>query len=346
VFIKQNLSNIHFKHKWLRTLFLASALALVFNTLFLVSNSFSIPNQQIYVVAKVDNQVITNIDLISRFLVVVEMSKIKINSSEEKQIILSQVLQKMVDEQLQIKEAKNLGIELDEQKLQQAKKEIAKDFNQNPENLINFFNSRKISYESFESQVKSQILWSNIIKKAVAPKIKVSQSEIDELLELRKIKTRIDKYHIFEIFIPNIYENFGKNIDSRDFSRNLAKELKGGKNFTNIVKQFSRSPTAEFGGEIGFVGQGDVDDKIYQEIARVAPNGITQSIPMEDGYYIFKVGEKKSFNTLSQEDEEQVKNIIFSRKLQLMARSYLMDLRKNSYIEISDKELNKIVAKL
>ncbi len=312
-------------------------LILPFNKTFASQNK-----TQIIVIAKIDNRVITNLDLIDRYKLVLEMSKINLSGAQEKRIVLGQILQKMIDEELQIKEASTLGINLDQQKFDQAQAEVSKTLHQNPKQLISFFKHRSISYASFSRQLEAQILWSIFITASVAPKTKVSQSEINELLELRKIKSDIEKYFIAEIFIPFEYKNDGKSVDSKDLSFKLFDEFKKEKNFDNIVKQFSRSPTAEFNGEIGWIGVGDVDVRIYKAVSQTKLNEVSVPVLMDDGYYLFKVINKKTFNSLTSQDIEQVKNIVFNKKLQLMARSRMMDLRKNAYIEIDRQSLSEL----
>ncbi|MES2677647.1 MAG: peptidylprolyl isomerase [Pseudomonadota bacterium] len=325
-----------FSPKLVCKIFIVLALIIISNP---IAKSFAQQNSSIFVIAKIDNQVITNVDLIDRYRLVLKMSKIQLGSEQEKQIVLNQILQKMIDEELQIKEAKTLEIAIDDKNFQQAELEVAKSLHKNSQQLKSFFEQQSISYSSLTKQLQSQIVWSDIIKKTVAPKIKVNQSEIDELLELRKVKADIEKYFIAEIFIPLTYKNDNDNIDSKELALKLADELNKGKNFANIVKQFSRSPTAEFGGEIGWVGVGDVDVRIYKAISQTKLGEVSKPVLMDDGYYLFKVVNKKTFSTLTEEDTNQVKNVIFSKKLQLMAKSHLMDLRKNSYIEIDRKKI-------
>lgn len=307
-----------------------------------ITNSLAFQNLPISIIAKVDNRVITNIDLMDRYRVVLKMSKIQLIGQQEKQIVLNQILQKMIDEELQIKEAETLKIALDEEKFAQAQLEVARNSYKNLQQFISSFDQQSISYPSFAKQLQSQILWSDIIKKVVVPKIKVNQPEVVELLELRKIKTDIEKYFIAEIFIPITYKVDGDYIDSKDLALKLMDELKKGKNFNNIVKQFSRSPTAEFNGEIGWVGSGDVDDRIYNAVSKIKSGEVSNPVLMDDGYYLFKVVKKKTFSTLTAQDSNQIENIIFGKKLQLMAKSHLMDLRKNAYIEIDKKGLENL----
>jgi peptidyl-prolyl cis-trans isomerase SurA len=302
------------------------------------TNSFASSNP-VFVIAKVGNQAITNIDLINRYNLVLKISKIKFVSKQERQIVLNQILQKMIDEELQIKDASTIGAALEQNKLDQLVVEFSKSRNVNPKNIKGFFASNSLSYDSFFKQLQAQTLWSEVIRKAVAQKVKISQSDIDELLELRKINASIEKFFLSEIFIPNNYKNNKDVVDSKNLASKLFSELKNGGNFNDFVKQFSRSPTAEFNGEIGWVGDGDVDQKIYQEVLKTKVSSVTNPILMADGYYIFKVSNKRSFSSLTSQDLEQVRNIIFNKKLQLLAKGYLMNLRKNAYIEIDKKAI-------
>ncbi|MCE3255032.1 MAG: PPIC-type domain protein [Rickettsiaceae bacterium] len=318
--------------------FLASFIAI-----FIIFSSSLSAQEQIFSVAKVDNRIITNIDLMNRYNLVIKTSRIQLNKKQEKLSIINQILQKMIDEELQAKEAKVLEVELDQEKFDNALKEIAGNWRKSPKDLPTIFKKQSISYESFVEQIKSQILWSDIVRKNIVPKVTISQSEIDELLELRKVKSKVNKYFLSEIFIPSSYKRDGNSIDGKDLAFKLFDELKRGKDFNDIVRQFSRSPTAEFNGEIGWVGAGDVDNKVYQAVSQIKINDITKPIQLDDGYYIFKVTNKKTFSTLADEDLEQVRNIIFNKKLTLLAKGYLMDLRRNAYIEINRDALSKLV---
>lgn len=309
----------------------------IFFFLILTLDSFAAQNNSIFVVAKVDNQVITNIDLSNRYKIILKMSKIRVNNAGEKRIILNQVLQKMIDEKLQIIEAKNLGIELDQDRFEALKEDLANDLGLKINGLEDYFKNHGLSYDNFTKQIEAQILWSEIVRVKVMPQVKVGQSEIAELLELRGVKTEVNKYYVSEILIP--LQDKNQNIDGKSLAQKLFNELKSGKDFEIIAKQFSRSPTAEFGGEIGWIGKGDIDEQFYNAISKIKVDEVTEPIVSKDGYYLFKLAKKQSFNILTQQDNDQLTRIISNKKMQLSAKGYLMDLRKSSYVETDEEVL-------
>lgn len=318
--------------------------------LFFVSSQYSLAGKsEISVVAKIDNQIITNLDLMDRYNFLLAISEISIDSKKEKLLLLNQLLQKMIDEKLQLGEARSLELSMSAGQLDEAVKKVAigqgRDFNEFRE----FFNKKALSYPNYLLQLKSQILWNKVITKVVSPRVKVSEIEVKELLELKKIKAHSLKLFLAEIYIPFDYQFNNEKIDAQDLAIKLVDELrkkkksgKYGANFSNIAEQFSRSATAEFGGEIGWVGQSDIDTKIYNAIFNMKAGQISDPIIRNDGYHIFKVIDKKSVSNLVENDINQVKNILFKQKLQIAAKSHLMDLRKKSFIEINKKILVKL----
>jgi peptidyl-prolyl cis-trans isomerase SurA len=322
-------------------------LHIIFSTFFILfsaNKSFCAPTsyKKIFVVAKVNDQVITNLDLKDRYKFVLKISKISVNSKKEKLLLLNQLLQKMIDEELYIIEATNLGITADSSELNATLEKVALNQNKSINSFKKFFKKNYLSYDNYKKQVKSQILWSKIVKKTISSKVKVGESEIEEMLELKRIKSSVTQILLSEIYIPFDYKTGNNKINSENLSNKLAKELRKKKNFKSIAKQFSRSPTSEFGGEIGWVKKGDINSKIYQEIQDLPIGGISEPLLINDGYYLFKVSDKKALNNLGKKDMNEVTNYIFNKKLQTATKSYLMDLKKKSFIEINQDNLKNV----
>lgn len=299
-------------------------------------------NSKVFVLAKVNNQVITNTDLIDRYRFFLSLSKVTIDSESEKHLILNQLLQKMIDEELQINEAANLNLNADDEEINKAAERMTIDQNTTLPQLKKFFNANHISYNNFIKQVRSQLLWSKIISKAVAPKIKINESEIRESLELRKIKSNEQKLLLAEIYIP-ITNNLNSKNYAKELSEKLVREIRNGKDFKSIAKQFPIGSGEDNGGEIGWMSKNDLDIKVYKAIEKLKINEISDPILIKDGYYIFKILDKKNINTMKDEDINQIKNIIFNQRLEVEAKSYLMELRKSSFIEINKENIKQLI---
>lgn len=293
----------------------------------------SLANAEIgFVVAKVNNHVITFSDLEDRYNFVISESKIKINSPEEKRLLLNQIVDKMIDEELIRQEGEKLNINLSDPEIDAVMESLAERQKKNIASLKKYFASKKLSFSSYRNQIKADLVWSQIISGAVKSRIKITDSEIKEFLEQQKLNTDITKFLIAEIFIPD-------EKDAKFLATKLVAELKRGANFKTIVKQFSRSPTSESNGELGWVSHADVDVKIYDAILGLEKNEYSDPVFLTDGYYIFKLLDKKSVTELKESDAAEARKRIFTRELETESKSYLIDLHKNSFIEADRKKM-------
>ncbi|MFM7620134.1 MAG: peptidylprolyl isomerase [Alphaproteobacteria bacterium] len=307
---------------------LIKALIILFS-LAISSKSFAQDNQD-FVIAKVNNKIITNSQVRSRLRYVQITANFKINNSAEQKILLEQIIDKMIDEELFLQEAEKLKIEISENEINQALETIALKRKQNIVQFKLFLSKNSVNLKQFSRFVEAQIAWEKIVESVFVNKIKVSDIEIEELLEQGGLRADKRKFLISEMVV---LKN-SKNSNSEEFVNKIYQELLGGANFKEMVRQFSVSLTAQNDGEIGWVGQGDVDSKIYQAINTLAKNSYSKPILLNDGYHIFKLLDAKVEKNIDEKQGSVAKNIITRNKLNNMAKGYLMDIRKKAFVEI------------
>lgn len=284
-----------------------------------------------FIIAKINNKAITNLELQDRYRFVVKIAKIKIGNKSEQKLLQSQIIDKMIDEELIRQEAQRLEITTNADEIRNAIDIAALRQKKNATQFKLFLRRHGLSFDNYISQVESDILWSKIIRHILRPKVNVTEVEIREFFEQQKYDISVRKFLISEILISNT-GNMAKN--SQDLAQKLLEELQEGANFENIVEQFSSGFSAENNGKIGWVDQGDIDPKIYNAITKLTKNSYSNPLLLSDGYHIFKLLDAKTESKINDKDYKKARNIITMRKLQVVANGYLMDLRKNAFVEI------------
>ena len=73
----------------------------------------------------------------------------------------------------------------------------------------------------------------------------------------------------------------------------IEEKLKKGASFEDLSTQFSLAPNAKKGGEIGFVGRGELPKMFEDEIFSLKPGSVSGVIQTESSFHIFKVDEKR-----------------------------------------------------
>ncbi len=291
--------------------------------LLLSSKLMAAPQAKDYIVVKINNKAITKSEVDDRFKLIALTSKITPKSESEKKIILSQIIDKMVDEELIRQEAKNLKIETSQKEVDEAVEIVAANQKQTAQKIKALISKNNLSYQGYLMQIESELLWSKIVSEVLRGKVKVSEVETNEFFEQAKYNTDVRRFLLSEIMIM-------KSDNSDKFASKLVHELRSGADFNSISQQFSSSLI----NEIGWVSQSDIDPKIFSAISNLSRGGYSEPVLLGDGHHIFKVIDSKIESKVSERDLSAAKNLIFNRKLQNIAKGYLMDLRKKAFIEI------------
>ena len=282
-----------------------------------------------FVVAKINNKAIADSEVVDRYRFVVLTAKLSVKEAGEQKILREQIIDKMVDEELIRQDAKNLKIEAGEKEIKDGIELIALQRKQTPEQFKALLQRNNLSFESYSKQVETEILWSKIIAETLRSKVKVSDVEVREFFEQHKLNSDVRKFLLAEVLIS-------PSENAVQLASKLAIELKSGADFKTIVKQFSSSVIGDGSGEIGWVAQTDLDPKIYVAISKLGKGDYSDSVQLADGYHIFKLLDSRVETKIADQDLNAAKGIIFNRKLQSLAKGYLMDLRKRAFVEIKN----------
>ena len=299
----------------------------ILSFLIIFVNDLSASSKDIKIIAKIDNQIITNIYLNNRYKTTIYLSNIKVKSKLQKAIILDKILEQLIDEKLQSLDIKKNDITIDPKKLEEKINQIIINNGFDLKKLSRDMKRKNISYDEYRDQIKIKILFNILIKQNLYPKIKVTNSAINEILEINNIKNNITSLKIAEIYIS-------PSNNSWKIAQTLFSELKTGANFTKLSREFSDLYDYISGEEIGWIKEGELHPKLYQAISNLNKNQISNPVELNGGYYIFKILNKKEIPNTNIDNLEQIENSIFKRELAISIRSYMSNLRKNSNIII------------
>ena len=300
------------------------------NIIFLNKN---IKAENISIKASVNNEIITNVDLRNRYNFFIKTTNIKNSSKSEEKFIINQILNKLIDENIQRQEARKLKITINNLKVEEILTNMA--ISQGFSNLEDFkkdFKKNKISYQQYQKQIKSQLLWKEVIFQKVKPRIAVNESDINEMIELQKINVKKTNFKLAKIFIP--FKDKQEEKDALAIITKLATELKDNVHkFNKISQQFSSNNNIS-NNEIEWIEDTDLNPEILKNIQELKIKDTSNPIKLADGYYIFKIIDKTIKINLNKSDENQIRQIIFYRKLDLAAKKYLNQIKKEAYIKI------------
>ena len=246
---------------------------------------------QLGIAAVVNDEVISVFDLISRVRLVMLSSNIA-DSPETRQKIAPQVLRSLIDEKLQLQEAKRQSVTASDDELAKGLEQIEKQNNMRPGQLNEFLKTRNIDRGQLVDQLTASIVWAKLVKRQAAQSASISDDEIDEALKRVKEHAGEPQHRVAEIFLA--VDNPAQDADVRQVAERLTAQMKQGARFSAVARQFSQSATAAVGGDIGYVRPDQLAPELAKAVTTLRPGELSPPIRTGGGYYLLLVLDRRT----------------------------------------------------
>jgi len=252
------------------------------------------------IAAVVNDEVISVADLRSRLRMVMLSSNLN-DSPETRQRILNQVLRTIVDEKLQMQEAKRQNVTATDEEVSKAFGQIEKQNNMKPGQLDGVLKANGIERTALIDQLTASIVWAKLARRLVAQTNVVSDEEIDDSLKRLKESANEPQSRVAEIFLA--VDSQQQDEEVRRLAERLIEQMRQGARFSAIAQQFSQSATAAVGGDIGWVRPQQFSPELGKVVAGLKPGELSSPIRSGGGYYLLLVLDRRSGRTSAGEDE-------------------------------------------
>ena len=127
-------------------------------------------------------------------------------------------------------------------------------------------------------------------------------------------------------------------VASEPEARDIVERLGRGDDFAELAKEFSKGPSAEAGGDLGFFAKGDMVPSFDKVVFELKPKEISEPVQTQYGWHVIEVTEKRSSEPNAFENE---KHRILAGLIEEKRQKVIEDLRGKSKIEILDPEIKK-----
>lgn len=233
--------------------------------------------------ASVNQTIISNYDLDQRTALFVATSGVHPSKDDLPQL-RAQVLRSLEDETLEMQEAEKRRIAASPAEVEKAVQSIAADNKISSEQLLASIGQAGVTPATFVNQLRAQIVWQKLVAARYGADVRVSEQQIDDAMS--RLKQGADKP---QFLVSEIYLAVDKPEDEtsvRASADRIAQQTRQGVAFQTIAGQFSQSPSATTGGDIGWVLEGQLPDELDHALLGLKPGQVAGPIRAEGGYYI------------------------------------------------------------
>lgn len=235
------------------------------------------------IAAVVNEDAITADDLDGRLKLALVSSNLPDNA-EVRARLKPQVLRSLIEEQLQIQEARRLQIRVEPTEIENAVEGLAKNNNMTRQELQQRFKASGIPFSTMQAQAIAQIAWARVVQKQIRPRVEITQDEVDDAYEKLKASAGKPQYLMAEIFLT--VDNPSQDASVRQTADRLIEEIKRGANFAAVARQFSQSADAANGGDLGWIQEGQLGDEIDAAMRELKPGMLGAPTRDAAGYHI------------------------------------------------------------
>jgi len=169
-----------------------------------------------------------------------------------------------------------------------------------------------------------QILIQALLEKEIIEKTSLSAEDIELYYE----ENKENYWQEEEIHALNIL------VETKEEAEDIVKKLEEGEDFSKLAEDASIASSASEGGDIGFISQGTLRSEIEEKLFILNPGEVSEIIPIENGFHIFKVLEKKPSGYIELEEvKEEIERQLLPLKQQENFDKYLKEIEDKAVIE-------------
>ena len=288
------------------------------------------------VLARVNGDAITKVDF-ERAIRNVEQRAGGPLPADRRDMIYRGLLDQLVGLKLLRQEAAARKIQVPDAELNARIDEIKKQF-PSEDVFTQMLATQKMTLADLRADQHDDLAVNRLLAEALKEKVTVSPEQIDTFyqqnLERFKQPDQVKASHIL-ISVPQGADAAAKAA-IRAKADDVLKQVKAGKDFAALAKEFSQDPgSAVNGGDLGYFRQGQMVGPFNDVAFKLAPGAVSDLVETQFGFHIIKVVDKKAAQTAPLDEvRPQLKQYLEGQNRQREAAALVAGLRAKGKIEI------------
>jgi len=276
------------------------------------------------VVAFVNGQPVTNLDIEHRakFL---QMTTKKVPSRKE-------VMDSIIDEILEITEAKRYGLEVPDEQVNDSYKVVATRMGLDADKLTQLLTAGGASADTLKRRLRAQVAWANLVRGRYKASLEIRDQDVEAQLQLRKNDDKPDVGYEYimrpvVLIVPRgsadaVFEGRKREAEAL---RSRFQNCGDGVAFARALPDVAvRDQVSKF--------SADLAPALRQILESTAVGHLTPPEQTAEGIQLFAICAKKETKSETPEMKE-IRDQMFQQKFGAQAKRYLETLRRQAMIE-------------
>jgi peptidyl-prolyl cis-trans isomerase C len=245
-------------------------------------------------------------------------------SSEEKEELKRAFLVQVIDRELALAEAENLGITVTPTEVEEALQEYRRDY---PAGAFEeMLRERGITLDSWQRELTQNLLMEKVVRQAAYTGVTVEEEEVAaHYQEHREDFDRPEQVRARQIVLSTEAEG-----------QRILGLLRQGEPFAEMARQHSLSPDGEQGGDLGFFARGEMPPEFDAVVFSLPVGRLSDLVKSEYGFHIFLVEERRKAMRLGLDSvQDEIRAELRAEKEDQAYQEWLRKLRVQAAIEVN-----------
>ncbi len=288
-----------------------------------------------FIIAIVNSEPITNQEVRNRMLQIEQQLSSRGGTLPSRQELFDQVLERLISERTQLQLAKDNGIRIENQAIDNAVQNIARQNQMSMDQLSQRMRQDGLDIAALRNSLRDELLLQRVREREVEARVRISEPELDAF-----IREQSDAPGgVIEINLAQILISVPENATEAQVAPLAAKaqrafeRARAGEDFAALAREFSDAPGARNnGGEMGLRNADRYPSLFADTTQNLRTGGVAAPVRSGAGFHVLKVLDKRQQGLANLSvPQTRARHILLRTGPQLSesaARERLADLRK------------------
>jgi peptidyl-prolyl cis-trans isomerase SurA len=255
---------------------------------------------------------------------------------------LRRAFDQVVAEKLLAKQAQALQLEVTEQQVDAALADIRQRNRFSEEDLDRALAEQGLDRAAFRAQVRRELETYQVLQYRVRGRVKVSDDDLKNYYQTHPQEFGgEEELHVRHIFLPlPDAASGGDEAKVKAAGEKVLQRLKTGEDFAKVAREVSKGPSAEDGGDLGWLRRGTIQKALEDAAFALKDGQISGLVRAGPGLHVLKVEGRRRGGERSFEDaKEEIRARLMDEQVGATRQQYLEELRRGAAIEVKMPEL-------
>ncbi len=304
---------------------------LLLTTSVLSFNSYAVLKPLDRIVVIVNNDIITQTMLQNRLSDFQKQLELGRNANIDPDAIRKQVIERMIRDKIQLQQAKQFGITVDDLSLNRMLEQLAKNNKMTLESFRDTIEAEGLNYTRFREQTRNEIIINQLQKRLVANKVSVSEQEIAQHIKQNESKDSSNiHYHLRHILIATPEAASAKDIAiAKKKAETIYQKIKNGEKFQDLALKESNGRNALNGGDLGERKENELPQLFIDAIKTLKIDETSQPVKSASGFHLLQLVKSSKDKVIVQ--QIHARHILIRTSSDLndeQARQKLLDIKQ------------------